>query len=196
MVTHLRHRQAFWTLDVESSRCARDLEALGYRYFSLDVEQNATGTVDFVCRIDGALPRAVVATMSAYALVICTEVLEHVADWGKAFANLAHLTAPGGRILITCPHFYMLHEEPHDYWRPTLHALRYYSDEAGLRVLEAKAAGTAWDILGTLVVTSAPVAVRPVLLNRLLSLGIRFLYGVTRRILVNGMCKMSFGTLT
>ena len=51
---------------------------------------------------------------------------------------------------MTCPMFYPLHEEPYDFWRPTLHALDYFARRAGLRVVERQGAGDAWDILGTL----------------------------------------------
>ena len=84
-----------------------------------------------------------------FPFVLCTEVLEHVADWDVAFRNFHALLAPGGRMLITCPAVYPLHEEPHDFWRPTRYALRYYADRVGLRVVEQQAAGSGWDVLGT-----------------------------------------------
>ena len=74
---------------------------------------------------------------------------EHVADWSMAFANLKTLLAPGGRVLITCPHFYQLHEVPHDYWRPTLFALRHHAEQGRLKIVHEEAAGDAWDVLGT-----------------------------------------------
>ena len=82
--------------------------------------------------------------------MLCTEVLEHVADWAAAFANLSRLTAPGGKVLVTCPHFYPLHEEPYDFWRPTPHALRHFAEAAGFRVVALEKVGDAWDVLGTL----------------------------------------------
>ena len=36
-------------------------------------------------------------------LVTCCEVLEHVADRPRAFANLAAMVRPGGWLLVTCP---------------------------------------------------------------------------------------------
>ena len=163
-----------------------DLEAIGYRYVSLDVVQNQSGTVDYVAPIDGELPRSIFDPAAAYDLVMCTEVLEHVADWQTAFMNMAALTTPGGVLLITCPHFYMLHEEPHDYWRPTLYAINHYSNIAGFEVIEENTVGSAWDILGTLVATIAPAPVHNSFVARILSQGVRLLQGVTRRILLSG----------
>lgn len=124
------------------------VESAGYRYESLDVAQNDACTVDHVGALDDELP-ATLTRGHGFDLVICTEVLEHVADWNRAFRNLSSLAAPGAKILITCPHVYPLHEQPHDYWRPTEHALRTYAELHGLRVMELRRLGTGMDVLGT-----------------------------------------------
>ncbi len=124
------------------------VESAGYRYESLDVAQNAVGNVDHIGALDDELPLTL-GRGERFDLVICTEVLEHVADWNRAFCNLALLASPGGRILITCPHVYPLHEQPHDYWRPTEHALRTYAERHGLRVVQLNRLGTGMDVFGT-----------------------------------------------
>lgn len=131
------------------------IEKLGYAYISFDVQQNAAGNVDVLGMIDQALPAALI-TKGPFDLVFCTEVLEHVADWKTAFENFAQLLAPGGKLLVTCPHFYHLHEEPFDYWRPTPFALARYGVTAGLRVVHQERLGNAWDVLGTLLACARP----------------------------------------
>ena len=59
------------------------------------------------------------------------------------------MLAPGGATIVTCPFFYPLHEEPYDFWRPTIHALKRYAEDAGLSVRVAKL-GNELDVLGTL----------------------------------------------
>jgi SAM-dependent methyltransferase len=125
------------------------LEALGYKYTGFDITQNITNTVDFIGAIDRDLPQEVL-NLDKFDLILCTEVLEHVANWEQAFFNLSKLTSPNGIIIITCPHFLQLHEEPHDYWRPTLYAIDYYARKNGLSVIYQEKAGDAWDVLGTL----------------------------------------------
>lgn len=125
------------------------LESKGYTYWSMDVVQNHNGSVHFICGIDAELPVAVTAP-GPYDVVLCTEVLEHVADWGGAFKNLADLLRPGGQLLVTCPHFYPLHEEPEDYWRPTSYALEHFAKKNGMSVVSACRAGGSLDVLGTL----------------------------------------------
>lgn len=109
------------------------IESKGLRYRSLDFEQHEVATVDFLAPIDGELPRELLVE-APFDLVLCTEVLEHVADWPAAFANLRRLAGDRGTVLVTCPQVYMLHYEPYDFWRPTDHALRYYAAKYGFRV--------------------------------------------------------------
>jgi SAM-dependent methyltransferase len=119
----------------------------GYAYSSLDVQQNEAGTVEHLGVIDGALP----ATLSGrrFDLIVCTEVLEHVADWPQAFANLASLLNTGGRLLVTCPHIWVPHEEPYDFFRPTSWALAHHAERAGLSPIEVTRLGDGYDVLGT-----------------------------------------------
>ena len=135
----------------------KTLESAGYSYFSLDAQQNVENTVDVVGAIDAPLAPQIV-NHGPYDFILCTEVLEHVADWETAFRNLANLLSRGGRVLITCPHFYQLHEEPYDFWRPTLHSLQYFAWRQGLLTLQLKAAGDAWDVLGTVLANCQPWA--------------------------------------
>lgn len=123
------------------------LTAVGLDYVSLDVDQNVAGTVDFIGAIDGVLPQPLIAR--SFDFIVCTEVLEHVANWPAAFANLAQLLKPGGRLLITCPHIWVPHEEPADFFRPTNWALAHHADRVGLRTLEITRLGDGYDVLGT-----------------------------------------------
>jgi SAM-dependent methyltransferase len=148
------------------------VESLGGAYTSLDTEQNPEGTVEFLGAIDDTLPAAL-RPCGPFDLLLCTEVLEHVADWRMAFENIAALLARDGRAILTCPHFYPLHEEPFDFWRPTPHAIAWFADRVGLRVVRLDRAGDAWDVLGTLLATSQPFPRSRRLMSRVLNLGVR-----------------------
>jgi len=127
----------------------RLIEQNGYQYTGMDVVQNRTDSVDILGALDEPLSPELQMT-KAFDMILCTEVLEHVAGWSVAFDNLAHLLAPNGRILLTCPHFYPLHEEPYDFWRPTPYAIDHFAKSCGLRVVHAERAGGPWEVLGTL----------------------------------------------
>ncbi len=138
---------AYSTPDAAVSRSVRRSSARDSNTHSLDIQQNAAGTVEFIGALDAPLPDAL--PRDAFALVLCTEVLEHVTRWDRAFANLASLLASGGRAIVTSPFVYPLHEEPHDYWRPTPHAMRNAAESHGLHVVEERRLGNGWDVLGT-----------------------------------------------
>lgn len=131
------------------------LEGAGMRYAGLDTQAQAGVQTDYLCAIDGTLPSELLSA-GGFDLVICTEVLEHVADWPAAWANLTRLLAPGGVLIFSAPFFYPLHEEPFDFFRPTKHAVKHWAERSGLEVVEQRTLGNAWDVLGTAIAASGP----------------------------------------
>lgn len=119
----------------------------GFMYSSFDVQQNQAGTVEHIGAIDAPLPASL--ANQRFDFIVCTEVLEHVADWPAAFANLVRLLNPGGRVLITCPHLWVPHEEPYDFFRPTSWAIASHAERAGLKAIEITRLGDGYDVLGT-----------------------------------------------
>jgi SAM-dependent methyltransferase len=174
------------------------IEGRGLTYVSMDA-QDPRGIVDCVAEIDGELPRDVF-TRGPFDFILCTELLEHVADWDAAFRNLSALLKGGGRLLVTCPQFYILHEEPYDFWRPTIHALREYAVKHGLKVVSLEAAGGAWDVLGTLLGANlrSARAIRPSFTNRLLAGAIDGCVGLLHVLLKTGALqrRISWGNPT
>lgn len=142
------------------------IEAFGCVYTGFDVQQTLEGAVDFLGCLDAPLPIGL-RDGPRFDFLLCTEVLEHVCDWNIAFTNLAALAKPSARLVITCPFFYMLHEEPYDFWRPTVHALERYAAISGFRLVSSEAAGDCWDVLGTLLASCSASPRRPGLLGRL-----------------------------
>lgn len=60
---------------------------------------------------------------NTYDVIICTQVLEHVANPFLAAAELYRILKPGGRLLLTVPSAYPYHSAPGDYWRFTRDSL-------------------------------------------------------------------------
>lgn len=56
--------------------------------------------------------------------ILCCNVLEHIYDFSAATQRIRQALRPGGRVFISVPVFFPLHDEPHDYWRFTEHSLR------------------------------------------------------------------------
>lgn len=75
---------------------------------------------------------------ASFDLVLCTQVLEHVPDPAAALAECFRILLPGGRVALTVPLLWELHELPHDYFRYTENGLRHLLAEAGFTGLQIK----------------------------------------------------------
>lgn len=67
-----------------------------------------------------------------YDLVICEQVLEHVADPIRAVRTLKRLCKPDGFVFVSTPFLVRLHDHPVDYWRFTPDGLAILLRSQGL----------------------------------------------------------------
>jgi SAM-dependent methyltransferase len=86
-----------------------------------------------------------------YDTAILSDVLEHIRRPEALLSEVARILAPGGRLLLNVPFFYWLHEQPHDYFRYSEHALRSFIEQAGLRLLTLEGLGGAPEVLADVV---------------------------------------------
>jgi SAM-dependent methyltransferase len=89
-----------------------------------------------------------------YDVVICEQVLEHVANPAAAAANLHALCAPGGLAIVSTPFLVRIHELPayglRDYWRFTPRGLQTLLETAGFGPVEVGSWGNRECIAGNL----------------------------------------------
>ena len=64
-------------------------------------------------------------------VVLCTQVLEHVSEPAATLRRSPACCAPGGRLYLTVPLVWELHELPHDYFRFTGPGLEHLLRRAG-----------------------------------------------------------------
>jgi SAM-dependent methyltransferase len=83
-------------------------------------------------------------------LVLCTEVLEHVPDPGAVLAECFRMLAPGGRVAITVPLMWELHELPYDYYRYTPAGLKHLLTAAGFVELQIRTSGDGFSTIAQL----------------------------------------------
>lgn len=76
--------------------------------------------------------------------VLATEVLEHCPDPQRVLDEISRVLCPGGRVVITVPFLWPLHETPYDEHRYTSYALRRMLEAAGLAKVDVRALG-GWD---------------------------------------------------
>jgi SAM-dependent methyltransferase len=88
------------------------------RYIGMDIE--AGPDVDLVLVPGQPIPLPD-ASVDA---ILCTQVLEHVADFGQVWSEIHRVLRPGGRLIATVPFTYNEHGSPHDYRRFSVHGIR------------------------------------------------------------------------
>jgi len=64
--------------------------------------------------------------------VVCTQVLEHVDRPDVVLSELGRVIRPGGKIFLSLPFVWHLHQEPYDRYRFSQHALEYLIKRYGL----------------------------------------------------------------
>lgn len=152
-------------LDVGCADAAlRERTAVRCHYVSLDYP--ATGKGLYEARPDvfgdaAALPFG----SNTFDGVALLDVLEHLKEPRTSLCEIARVLRFGGKLFINVPCLYPLHDEPHDYQRPTEHGLRHWLTQAGFQVIRIEARGAPAETAALLLnLVLARVAVR---LNRL-----------------------------
>ena len=84
----------------------------------------------------------------SFETVVSFQVLEHVPRPAAMIEEIARVLARGGRLILTAPHMWGVHEEPEDYFRFTGFGLRQLSLDAGLDVCSVHALAGYWVTAG------------------------------------------------
>lgn len=84
--------------------------------------------------------------------ILATSVLEHLERPNDAIGEMHRILRTGGHVILTCPFFWHLHEEPRDFFRFSKYGLRYLFESNGFEVLELKALSGFWVTFGQLFV--------------------------------------------
>lgn len=135
------------------------------------------GPIDIVSDI-AAIPVA----DGSFDAVLCTEVLEHVADPVRVLGELARVLRPGGKLVLTAPFASYTHIAPHFYATGfSRYWYQHHLTNNGLRVDELTANGDWYDVLQQ-ELTRLPTMVggrasrlllRPIVLTAAAALGVR-----------------------
>jgi SAM-dependent methyltransferase len=80
--------------------------------------------------------------------VLNVQVLEHTPRPLELVKEMARVLKDDGRLILSAPFQFRLHEEPHDYFRYSPHGLRALCREAGLEIVEVYPMGSLWSVIG------------------------------------------------
>jgi SAM-dependent methyltransferase len=61
---------------------------------------------------------------ASFAVVLCTEVLEHCRQPHQVIAEFHRVLQPGGKLILTTRFLFPIHDTPHDYFRFTKYGLQ------------------------------------------------------------------------
>lgn len=82
--------------------------------------------------------------------VLCTQVLEHVADLHHAVSELVRVVRPGGDVVVTVPFIFGEHNAPDDYRRLSRHGVRRVLEDHGLELVRVEPHGAIGSTLGAI----------------------------------------------
>jgi SAM-dependent methyltransferase len=68
--------------------------------------------------------------------ILCTDLLEHLEEPAKALREARRVLRRGGHAIVTVPLYWHLHEEPRDFYRYTMHGLRYLFETTGFEIID------------------------------------------------------------
>lgn len=73
---------------------------------------------------------------ASFDCALCTDVLEHLEEPGRAIAECARVLKPEGIAVYTIPFIFEPHEEPRDFYRYTRHGIQYLFEKNGFQIIE------------------------------------------------------------
>ena len=107
----------------------------GYTYESQDFdqvfEQSARGKHTYICDIS-----EIPVGSNHFDIVICTQVLEHLASPSQVFEEFFRILKPDGTLILTTNFMFPIHGEPYDFFRFTSYGLKYLCEKSGFSNIE------------------------------------------------------------
>ena len=117
----------------------------GSRYFGTDWPVSMEGSYGDSTRADFFSNSMVLPFRErTFDTIVSTQVLEHVRQPEIVIREMARVLKPSGILILSAPMTWPLHEEPHDYYRYTLHGLRHLLEEADFEILDEIPRGNNW----------------------------------------------------
>ncbi len=142
-------------LDVGAGDCPYKKCFKHILYFSQDVRQNKSRSIDFVGDINTGLNEI---NDNFFDYILCTQVLEHIKEPKKAFKEFYRVLKPGGKVFLTTHLCFEEHMIPYDYFRFTKYGLKYLGESSGFAMEHIAPHGGVFHLLA-LIVDTIPIKI-------------------------------------
>lgn len=86
--------------------------------------------------------------------IITTDVLEHIEEPNVFFSEIVKLLKDDGKLILSTPFLYWIHEAPYDYYRYTEFKLRNLCKQNNLEIIQLKPYGGINEVLADLIAKS------------------------------------------
>lgn len=123
-------------------------------YYTLDIKQNKEKNIDYIGDLNTGVPSII---DQDFDYILCTQVIEHVREIKKCFAEFNRILKPGGRLFLTTNFVYEEHMIPEDFFRFTSYGLRFLGESNGFKVEHLKPHGGIFQVLAYVIIR-LPVA--------------------------------------
>lgn len=104
------------------ARMLQSFQRLSVVSADFDANRKPDHVVD-VCELDG------VFGAESFDYVVMMEVLEHVPEPQRALQQIHRVLRPGGKVLLSTPFLFPIHEAPYDFYRYTQYGLKHLLSE-------------------------------------------------------------------
>ncbi len=130
----------FLTLDAGAGDPEFQVRVPGGRYVSVDLgvgDKNWNySKIDVIGNLE-ALPML----DDSFDCVICSQVLEHMSEPEQVLRELHRTLKPGGKILLSAPQEWYMHQIPYDFYRFTRYGLEHLFNKVGFQIESIESIG-------------------------------------------------------